>query len=152
MIFLALRAPAREPSAKLAAREHGIPHLSTGDMLRDHVARKTPLGQQAKLIMERGELVPDDLVLKMLEERISQPDCADGFVLDGFPRPRPAAHSPSMPFLSASPGGVWPVVVNFDVDRKQLMRRLTGRRTCGTCGEIYNIYDQPPKVEGVLRP
>src|SRR5579862_8828805 len=146
VIFLGPPGAGKGTQAKLAAKEHGIPHLSTGDMLRDHVARKTPLGQQAKLIMERGELVPDDLVLKMLEERISLPDCADGFVLDGFPRTLAQAQALDA-ILERKPWGR-PVVVNFDVDRKQLMRRLTGRRTCGTCGEIYNIYDHPPKVEG----
>jgi adenylate kinase len=90
-------------------------------------------------------LVPDDLVLSMVEERISRPDCADGFILDGFPRTLPQAQR-----LDEVLGRrkVQPLVVHFVVDQNQLIRRLTGRRTCGICGEIYNIYDHPPKVPG----
>jgi len=96
--------------------------------------------------MERGELVADDLVLEMVEARISQPDCSEGFVLDGFPRTLVQAEA----FDAILRRRCWgcPQVLYFEVDRKQLLRRLTGRRTCSVGGEIYNIYDNPPKIEG----
>lgn len=132
--------------AKLLAREYGVPHLSTGDMLREHVASSTPLGLRARPIMERGELVPDEIVLGMVEERIARHDCAKGFLLDGFPRTLPQAEALDAVLRSRGWGG--PLVVHFVVDRNQLLRRLSGRRTCAVGGEIYNIYDHPPKVPG----
>jgi len=145
VIFLGPPGAGKGTQAKQIAQEYGAPHISTGDMFREHVSRGTPLGLRAKAIMERGELVPDDLVLSMVEERISRPDCADGFILDGFPRTLPQAQR-----LDEILGRrkVQPLVVHFVVDQNQLIRRLTGRRTCGICGEIYNIYDHPPKVPG----
>ena len=145
VIFLGPPGAGKGTQAKQVAQEYGVPHISTGDMFREHVSRGTPLGLRAKAIMERGELVPDDLVLSMVEERISRLDCADGFILDGFPRTLPQAQR-----LDEILGRckVQPLVVHFVVDQNQLIRRLTGRRTCGICGEIYNIYDHPPKVAG----
>jgi adenylate kinase len=145
VIFLGPPGAGKGTQAKQIAQEYGVPHISTGDMFREHVSRGTPLGLRAKAIMERGELVPDDLVLSMVEERISRLDCADGFILDGFPRTLPQAQR-----LDEILGRckVQPLVVHFVVDQNQLIRRLTGRRTCGICGEIYNIYDHPPKVAG----
>jgi adenylate kinase len=145
VIFLGPPGAGKGTQAKQVAQEYGVPHISTGDMFREHVSRGTPLGLRAKAIMERGELVPDDLVLSMVEERISRLDCADGFILDGFPRTLPQAQR-----LDEILGRckVQPLVVHFVVDQNQLIRRLTGRRTCGICGEIYNVYDHPPKVAG----
>jgi adenylate kinase len=145
VIFLGPPGAGKGTQAKQIAQEYGVPHISTGDMFREHVSRGTPLGLRAKAIMERGELVPDDLVLSMVEERISRLDCANGFILDGFPRTLPQAQR-----LDEILGRckVQPLVVHFAVDQNQLIRRLTGRRTCGICGEIYNIYDHPPKVAG----
>jgi adenylate kinase len=128
------------------AQLYGVPHLSTGDMLREHVSRGTELGHQAKPIMERGELVPDDIVLGMVEERISRPDCANGFVFDGFPRTLPQAQALDQILERRRFGR--PLVVHLMVDYDDLLRRLTGRRTCSVGGEIYNIYDHPPKVAG----
>jgi adenylate kinase len=146
VIFLGPPGAGKGTQAKLAARDYKIPHLSTGDMLRDHVAHDTSLGRLAKLSMDRGELVSDELVLKMVEERISQPDCAEGFVLDGFPRT--LAQAEKLDEILQRKGCGRPVVVHFAVDQAQLLRRLTGRRTCKVGGEIYNIYDNPPKVDG----
>ncbi len=123
-----------------------MPHISTGDMFREHVGRGTPLGVRAKAIMERGELVPDDLVLSMVEERISRPDCANGFVLDGFPRTLPQAER--LDEILRALQGAKPLVVHFVVDQISCCGGLTGRRTCAVGGEIYNIYDHPPKVPG----
>jgi adenylate kinase len=146
VIFLGPPGAGKGTQAKVAAKEYAIPHLSTGDMLRDHVARGTALGKLAKQYMDSGNLVPDDLVLQMVEERISMPDCANGFVLDGFPRTLPQAEKLDAILQRKAWGR--PLVVHFAVDNAQLLRRLTGRRTCAVNGEIYNIYDSPPKVAG----
>lgn len=145
VIFLGPPGAGKGTQAKQIAQEYGVPHISTGDMFREHVSRGTPLGIRAKAIMERGELVPDDLVLSMVEERISRPDCAEGFILDGFPRTLPQAQRLDEILERRK---VQPLVVHFVVDQNQLMRRLTGRRTCAIGGEIYNVYDHPPKVPG----
>jgi adenylate kinase len=146
VIFLGPPGAGKGTQARQIAENYGVPHLSTGDMFREHVSRGTPLGLRAKPIMERGELVPDDLVLSMVEDRISRPDCADGFILDGFPRTLPQAEK--LDEILRRRFKVEPLVVHFVVDKNQLMRRLTGRRVCGIGGEIYNIYDHPPKVPG----
>ena len=146
VIFLGPPGAGKGTQARQIAESYGAPHLSTGDMFRDHVSRGTPLGLRAKPIMERGELVPDDLVLSMVEERISRPDCNDGFILDGFPRTLPQAQK--LDEILRRRFKTDPLVVHFVVDQNQLMRRLTGRRTCAIGGEIYNIYDHPPKVPG----
>ena len=146
VIFLGPPGAGKGTQARQIAESYSVPHLSTGDMFREHVSRGTPLGLRAKPIMERGELVPDDLVLSMVEERISRPDCGDGFLLDGFPRTLPQAEK--LDEILRKRFKTQPVVVHFVVDEKQLMRRLTGRRTCAMGGEIYNIYDHPPRVPG----
>ena len=135
--------------AKLIAEHYGIPHISTGDILRSNVARGTELGRKAKAVMERGELVSDDLVNGMVADRIKQPDCDRGFVLDGFPRTVAQAEWLDRE-LAGKAGNTRPtVVVDVDVSYNQLLQRLTGRRTCPVDGKIYNIYLQPPKEKGV---
>ncbi len=146
VIFIGPPGAGKGTQAKEVARLYGVPHLSTGDMFREHVGRGTPLGLQAKPMMDRGELVPDSIVLGMVEERIARPDCAHGFVLDGFPRTK--AQAERLAELLEARGFKRPVVVHFVVDREILLRRLTGRRMCKLGGEIYNIYDRPPKVPG----
>jgi adenylate kinase len=146
VIFLGPPGAGKGTQAKQVAKYFGVPHLSTGDMLRDHVSHDTPLGRRAKPIMDRGDLVPDEIVLDMVAERIARPDGANGFVLDGFPRTLPQAEKLDQILQTRSWGK--PVVVHFVVDPAHLLRRLTGRRTCAINGEIYNIYDQPPRVGG----
>lgn len=146
VIFLGPPGAGKGTQAKEVARSYGVPHLSTGDMFREHVGRGTALGLQAKPFMERGELVPDEIVLGMVEERILRPDCANGFVFDGFPRTLPQAEKLSG--LLRTRGFGRPLVLHFVVGDDQLLRRLTGRRTCRVDGEIYNIYDRPPRVPG----
>ena len=146
VIFLGPPGAGKGTQARKIAKLYGVPHVSTGDMLRDHVERDTPLGQSARPYMDSGQLVPDDLVMRMVEDRITQPDCADGLVLDGFPRTLPQAQELDR-FLRRT-GRSEPLLIHFGVDAAQLLRRLTGRRTCTVGGEIYNIYDNPPKVAG----
>ena len=147
VIFLGPPGSGKGTQAKELAKWYGVPHLSTGDMLREHVANGTPLGCKAKPLMERGELVPDSLVLKMVAERIDRPDCFHGFVFDGFPRT--VAQAKYLAELLRRQGFKQPSVIHMVIPVSVLMKRLTGRRSCKIGGEIYNIYERPPKVEGV---
>ncbi|HEV2287765.1 MAG TPA: adenylate kinase [Candidatus Acidoferrales bacterium] len=146
VIFLGPPGAGKGTQAKLVASRSGVPHLSTGDMLRENVSRGTELGLLAKPVMERGELVSDALVLRMVEERTARPDCRNGFVFDGFPRT--VAQAEALSAILKKQGLGAPAVIYFDVAEDVLMRRLTGRRTCKACGEIYNIYDRPPRLDG----
>jgi len=133
--------------AQRIAQRYQLPHLSTGDMFRDNIQRETELGRQAKPLLERGELVPDEVVLGMVEARIDQPDCAKGFVFDGFPRTLRQADDLERICKQHHLGCT--IVLHMVVNPALLMRRLTGRRICKTGGHIYNIYERPPKREGV---
>ncbi|MGA2718526.1 MAG: adenylate kinase [Candidatus Acidiferrales bacterium] len=147
LILLGPPGAGKGTQSKLIARRLGVPHLSTGDMFRDAVSRDTPTGHLAKPIMERGQLVPDPIVLKMVEERLAQPDTAKGFVFDGFPRTLP--QSEQLDGILAKLRFGKPIVVDIRVDPEKLIRRLSGRWTCSVGGEIYNLFDRPPKVPGV---
>ena len=138
--------------AKRIMEHYGIPQMSTGDLLRENVARGTELGLAAKAVMARGELVSDDLVCDMVRERLLQPDCKRGYILDGFPRT--AAQAGWLDALldhelfdNSRPTRAWPIVIRLDVDYNQLLLRITGRRSCPTCGRIYNVHFQPPRVD-----
>jgi adenylate kinase len=134
--------------AKELVKLWGIPQISTGDLLRANKTQGTPLGKMAHEIMLRGELVPDDLVNQMVDARLAEPDTARGFILDGFPRTLPQAAWLDERLTKQS--GALPVVaVSIQVDYNQLLRRITGRRNCPVCQTIYNIYLQPPKIEGI---
>jgi len=132
--------------AKLLVEKYGIPQISTGDLLREAVAAGTPLGMRAKAAMEAGQLVSDDIVLGMIRERLSRSDAQKGFILDGFPRNIPQAES--LDKLLTGMGQPLQVGLLIDVDFNILMQRLTGRRTCGQCGAIFNIHTSPPRLEG----
>jgi adenylate kinase len=147
LIFLGAPGAGKGTQAREVAKEFSIPQISTGDILRDAVKKGTPLGLAAKVKMEAGQLVPDEVVCGIVEERISEPDCAAGFILDGFPRTLPQAEFVDRMLVAKGRGS--PLVINIRVDQEVLMKRLTGRRTCSVCGEIYNVYFGPPKVEGV---
>jgi len=139
--------------AKRIAEVLAIPHISTGDLLRDNIKRETKLGQIAKQSMERGGLVPDELVCDMVGERLQQPDCAAGCILDGFPRTVTQAewldrHLEGK-FFDTQKRQLSPIVIQLMVEYNFLLQRLTGRRTCPTCGRIYNIYLQPSRIAGV---
>ena len=151
LILLGAPGAGKGTQAKVLVERYGIPQISTGDLLRDNVARATELGAKAKAIMERGELVSDQLVCDMVAERLQRPDCDRGFILDGFPRTVGQAQwldgfFESEAFGKNRPSRRPPVVVNVAVGYTQLMQRLTGRRSCPTCSRIYNIYFQPPRV------
>lgn len=146
VIFLGPPGAGKGTQAKELGRKFSAPHLSTGDMLREHVAQGTSLGQRAQPIMSRGELVPDSIVLRMVAERIERRDCSHGFVFDGFPRT--VTQAQWLGELLKQHGFKPPVVVHLVIDPAMLLRRITGRRMCRVGGEIYNIFERPPKVEG----
>jgi adenylate kinase len=129
-------------AARLAAYLH-VPRISTGDMLREAIAARTPLGQQVGPIMEKGGLVPDSLLIGIIQERLLKPDCARGYILDGFPRTLPQAEG----FEGMIRGDVTAevMVFNIDVPREELLRRLSGRRWCPTCQATYHVDNNPPK-------
>jgi adenylate kinase len=147
LIFLGAPGAGKGTQAREVAKHYGIPQISTGDILRDAVRRQTALGLAAKSKMEAGELVPDEVVCGIVEERINQPDCQAGFILDGFPRT--ISQAQFVDRMLEAKGVGRPLVLDIDVDEDLLLKRLTGRRTCSICGEIYNIYFNPPKVEGI---
>ncbi len=156
VILLGAPGAGKGTQAKVIAERYGIPQISTGDILRDNVARGTELGRKAKSIMESGQLVPDELVEDMVADRLKQADCNRGFILDGFPRTVAQAEwldkhlTTNVSFFDkGKPCQIPPVVINIKVGYNQLLQRLTGRRSCPTCGRIYNVYFQPPRVEGV---
>jgi len=146
VIFLGPPGAGKGTQAKELARKFSAPHLSTGDMLREHVAQGTSLGQRAQPIMARGELVPDSIVLRMVADRIERPDCSHGFVFDGFPRT--VAQAQWLGELLKQHGFRQPLVIHMVIDPGLLLRRITGRRMCKVGGEIYNIFERPTKVEG----
>jgi len=124
-----------------------IPQISTGDILRAAVKESTPLGMKAKGFMDQGQLVPDEIVIGIIEERLKAKDCNAGFILDGFPRTIPQAEA-LQPILTRI-GKKIDYVINIEVDPEELVRRLTERRTCKNCGAMFHILFQPPKKEGI---
>jgi adenylate kinase len=153
VVFLGPPGAGKGTQAKIVAGHCRVPHISSGDLLRDQVARATELGLKAKSIMSRGELVPDDLVCDMIAWRLRQEDAEPGFILDGFPRT--AAQAGWLDaflehefFDNSHAGKVLPFVIQIEVDYNKLLHRLTGRRNC-PAGHIYNIYLQPPRVDEV---
>ncbi|HTT73666.1 MAG TPA: adenylate kinase [Thermoplasmata archaeon] len=141
IVFLGPPGAGKGTQAATLARELGIPHLSTGDLLRAEVAARSPLGQEAERHMTSGGLVPDDLVLRILKARLARPDARAGFVLDGFPR---------NPAQAEALDAITPVdvVVAFEIPAEELVERLSGRRICPTCQTVYHLAHLPPKVPG----
>ena len=133
--------------SELILKEYDIPHISTGDMLRENVRNNTELGKLAKSYMEAGKLVPDDVINAMVEDRLQQPDCQKGYLLDGFPRTLVQAEAFSE--IADKIGKPVDCVVALEVDFEILKDRITGRRICSKCGAIYHVKGHPSKVEGV---
>ncbi|MGB9822439.1 adenylate kinase [Thermodesulfovibrio sp.] len=146
LVFLGAPGAGKGTQAKKLVEKYGIPQISTGDLLRAAVAQGTPLGKEAKAYMDKGELVPDSVVLGMVKERLAQDDCKKGFILDGFPRN--VAQAEALDKMLAEMNIPLDLALNLDVPFDDLMKRLTGRRTCKSCGQMYNIYFSPPKVDG----
>jgi adenylate kinase len=124
----------------------GVTHISTGDILRANVRAGTPLGVEAKRFMDAGELVPDEVIIGMVGERLSEPDSAAGFLFDGFPRTVPQARA--LELLVNERGTPIDVAVRLVVDRDDVVMRLTGRRTCAQCNQVFHVLHNPPRVEG----
>ncbi len=133
--------------ARTISKKLGIPHISTGDILRDAAQRGTSLGLAAKAKMDKGELVPDDVICSIVEERISKPDCRDGAILDGFPRT--LAQARYLDEMLQRNGCGSPLVLNLSLEPELVIKRLAGRRVCSKCGEIYNLSLNPPRKEGI---
>ena len=151
IIMLGAPGAGKGTQAKFLGRHYEVAHISTGDILRENVSRGTELGKKAKAVMERGDLVPDDLVNEMVSERLARVDCDRGFILDGYPRTIVQAEWLDRFLASRKFGGrqLPAIVINLQVGYNQLLQRLAGRRSCPTCGRIYNVYFQPPRREGV---
>jgi adenylate kinase len=149
MNILLLGAPGagKGTQAKRLEERYGIVQLSTGEMLRAAVASGGELGRRAKEIMDAGQLAPDELVIRMISERIDQPDCAKGFILDGFPRT--TAQAEALDARLAEKGLKLDAVIEIKVDEEDMVERITGRYACATCGAGYHDRFQRPKVEGV---
>ena len=147
VIFLGPPGAGKGTQAKALAQEWGVPQIATGEMLRDAVKAGTPLGREAARIMESGALVPDDVMVGLIAERLRQPDAAGGFILDGFPRT--IAQAEALNRLLKDLGQSLDAVVYFDVPETELIRRLTGRRLCRQCQTAYHMVSAPPKQAGV---
>jgi adenylate kinase len=148
MILILLGPPGagKGTQAKLLASEYGIPHISTGDMFRDHKARGTELGKQIQAIMDAGGLVTDDVTNALIEERLSRPDVAGGFILDGYPRTN--AQAEYLDGVLASKGRDITRVLSYEVAEEAIVERISGRRSCPTCGAIYHVSGNPPRRMG----
>jgi adenylate kinase len=141
LVLLGAPGSGKGTQAQRLREQKGIPQVSSGDLLRDAVARGTDLGKRAKAAMDAGELVSDEIVLGLIRERLGRPDAANGFILDGYPRN--VAQAGALDQLLADIGQPIDAVVLMDVDSKALFQRLTGRRSCPKCGKVFNVYSSP---------
>lgn len=147
IIMLGAPGAGKGTQAKMIADRYSIPHISTGDIFRANIKNGTELGKKAKEYMDQGLLVPDELVCDLVVDRVQQDDCANGYVLDGFPRTIPQAES--LDAALASLGTAVEYAINVDVPDENIVRRMSGRRACVTCGATYHLEHIPPKKEGV---
>ena len=145
--FLGPPGAGKGTQARELAGEWAVPHIATGDMLREAVAAGTAQGRQAKAYMDKGALVPDDVIIGMIAERLREPDARQGFLLDGFPRT--IAQAEGLERLLKDLGQPLERVIYFDVAEPELMRRLTGRRVCRSCGHSFHVVSNPPRRDGV---
>lgn len=147
LVLLGAPGAGKGTQAKKIIEKQAVPQISTGDLLRAAVAAGTELGKAAKAVMDKGELVPDSVVLGMVEERLKQDDCKAGYILDGFPRNTKQAEA--LDEMLAKLGMSLTAALSVDVPLENLMKRLTGRRTCKACGQMFNVFFGAPKKEGV---
>jgi adenylate kinase len=146
LVLLGAPGAGKGTQAKKIIEKYPMPQISTGDLLRAAVAAGTALGKEAKSYMDKGELVPDSVVLGMVEERLKQDDCKSGYILDGFPRNTKQAEA--LDAMLGKVGMSLTAALSVDVPFENLMKRLTGRRTCKSCGQMFNVYFNAPKKEG----
>lgn len=147
LILLGPPGAGKGTQAQMIVDRYHLPQISTGDILRAAVKEGTSLGKQARTLMDRGQLVPDEVVIGIIDERLGASDCKTGFILDGFPRTNPQAEA--LQAILTKIGKSVDHVINIEVDPEELVRRLTGRRTCNNCGGMFHILFHPPKKEGV---
>ncbi len=147
LVLMGLPGAGKGTQAEKIVDQYGIPHISTGDMFRAAMKEGTELGLKAKSFMDKGELVPDEVTIGIVRERLSKDDCLKGFLLDGFPRTVPQAEA--LENILAELDRKIDYVINIDVDKDILMERLTGRRICKSCGATYHLVFNPPAKEGV---
>jgi adenylate kinase len=147
LILLGPPGSGKGTQAKKMVEQYHIPQISTGDILRAALKEKTRLGLEAKQYMDQGRLVPDEVVVGIVQDRLKAPDCQGGFILDGFPRTVPQAEALGIT-LKAMKRGIGHVI-SIEVDKEELLKRLGGRRTCRSCGAMYHLIFGPPKKEGV---
>ncbi len=147
MILMGPPGAGKGTQAELLRERFDVPHISSGDLLRSAVKRKTTLGMQAKRFMDRGELVPDNVLLGTIEERLRRNDCATGFILDGFPRT--VAQADALTAMLGKCGTRVDHVASLTVPRDEVVKRLSGRRTCRDCGALYHIIFDPPSNAGI---
>ena len=147
LIMLGAPGAGKGTQAKMIAAKYEIPHVSTGDIFRANIKNGTELGKKAKTFMDAGQLVPDSLTVDLLIDRISQPDCANGYVLDGFPRTIPQAQC--LEDALKERGEAVDYAINVDVPDENIVKRMGGRRACVKCGATYHIVNIPPKKEGI---
>lgn len=147
IILLGAPGSGKGTQAKMLVDTYQVPQISTGDLLRAAVAAGTPLGKQAKAVMDAGQLVSDDIVLGMIRERLAESDAKHGFILDGFPRTNVQAQALDKMLDELK----WPLngAVLFEVDFEAIIQRVAGRRSCPACGQVFNVYTSPPKVAGI---
>ena len=147
IIMLGAPGAGKGTQAKKIAEKYSIPHISTGDIFRANIKNNTELGKKAKTYMDKGELVPDELVVDLIMDRFKQPDCENGYVLDGFPRTIPQAES--LTKALSERGEAVDYAVNVDVPDENIINRMSGRRACLNCGATYHIVYNPSKKEGI---
>lgn len=147
ILFMGPPGAGKGTQAETIVNEFGIPHISTGDAFRLAIKQGTPIGIKAKEFMDQGLLVPDDVTIGIVEERLQQSDCEKGFLLDGFPRTLSQAEALDDILARLNTG--LDHVINLKVDREKLLARLTGRRICKNCGSTYHVIFNPPKQEGI---
>ena len=147
LAFLGPPGAGKGTQARDLSREWGVPHLATGDMLREALAARTALGLEAKRFMDQGALVPDEVIIGLMRERLAKPDAAKGFIVDGFPRT--IAQAEALARLLKDAGQALDAVIFFDVSEEELLRRLTGRRVCRQCQTTYHLVSAPTQKPGV---
>ena len=147
IIMLGAPGAGKGTQAKMIADKYGVPHISTGDIFRANIKNGTELGMEAKKYMDQGQLVPDELTVKILLDRVAKDDCKNGYVLDGFPRTIPQAEVLDSELTKL--GDHIDYAINVDVPDENIVKRMSGRRACLTCGATYHIEHVPPKKEGI---